>query len=254
MRLFFMLALVFSGMQAWAQESPQVPTAQTPTTTTTSGCDWGDCINGYGKKTYDNGDYIGFWQDGKKSGYGSYYWYESKGQYIGEWTDDKMHGYGVYIGDNKDNLKGQYRNGKMNGLGVTVISSQWDQGVFTDGTLTNRYPYYSNNTETGCTIGDCNNGYGRYNYSNGDYYIGFFKNRHMHQGSYYFSSGAKYSGEWNSNDQMHGMGRYWASDDSYYGGYWSNGKFNGRGYYDNKATGKKEVGVWTNGQLTRSMY
>lgn len=50
------------------------------------------------------------------------------------------------------------------------------------------------------------------------------------------------------------MGRYWAADGSYYGGYWANGKFDGRGYYDNKANGKKEVGLWRNGVLTQSMY
>ncbi|MDC7997491.1 hypothetical protein [Gilvibacter sediminis] len=262
MRLLLALALVFGTMQAWAQEIPQKP--QNPNkpkempakknTVVSSDCDWGDCVNGYGKKTYDNGDYIGFWRNGKKEGYGSYYWFETKGQYIGEWTDDNMHGYGVYIGENKDNLKGQYRNGSMNGIGVTVRNNEWEQGIFTNGSLTERYPYYSNNKNKGCSIGDCNNGYGRWDYDNGDNYIGFFENGNLKQGSYNFSSGAKYSGEFNSNNQMHGMGRYWASDGSYYGGYWANGKFNGRGYYDNKATGKKEVGVWNNGVLSKSMY
>lgn len=273
MRTLLIIALMIGGLQSWAQEIPQrpkkttpnttTPTTQIPTTqkpnkntvvTTTKDCDWGDCKNGYGKKTYSNGDYIGFWSNGLKEGYGSYYWTKSKGQYIGSWESDKMSGYGVYISDDNDNLRGQYRDGKMNGIGVTVRDNKWEQGIFKDGNISQHFNYYSNNKTSGCTIGDCQNGYGKWVYSNGDNYIGFFNNGNLKQGTYTFTNGAKYSGEFNSSNQMHGMGRYWASDKSYYGGEWRNGKFHGRGYYDNKATGKKEVGVWTNGTLTQSMY
>lgn len=256
MRATLLIIALMIGAVGLAQQTPQIPKAQTPvstTSTSTSNCDWGDCDNGYGKKTYDNGDYIGFWKGGLKHGYGSYYWTASEGQYIGRWTDDKMAGYGVYISKDNDNLRGQYRDGKMNGLGVTVRDNKWTQGIFTNGDLTTKYNYYDNNKTTGCTIGDCQNGYGRWEYSNGDNYIGFFKNGHLQQGSYNFSNGAKYSGEFNSSDQMHGMGRYWAKDGAYYGGEWAYGKFNGLGYYQ-KADGSKEVGVWSNGSLTKSMY
>lgn len=240
----------------WAQQTPQKPTAPAQTTTTSSavGCDWGDCQNGYGKYTFNNGDYIGFWKNGLKHGYGSYYWTETKGQYIGRWQDDTMNGYGVYIGENGDNLRGQYKDGKMNGIGVTVRDDKWDQGIFANGDLSNRYSYASNNKSSGCTIGDCQNGYGRWEYDNGDFYIGFFNNGNLKQGTYTFENGAKYSGEFNSANQMHGMGRYWATDQSYYGGEWANGKFHGLGYYDNKASGKKEIGIWSNSTLTKSMY
>ncbi len=269
MRSLLIIVVLTFGMQSWAQQTPQrpkkttpkttVPTTQTPKkntpkNTATNTCDWGDCQDGYGKMTYSNGDYVGFWKDGLKAGYGSYYWTETKGQYIGNWQKDNMSGYGVYIGDNKDNLRGQYRDGLMNGIGVTVRDDTWEQGIFKDGSLSKTYNYYSNNVTTGCTAGDCENGYGKWEYSNGDNYIGFFVNGNLKQGTYTFSSGSKYSGEFNGNNQMHGMGRYWATDGSYYGGDWENGKFHGRGYYDNKASGKKEIGIWRSGSLTQSLY
>tara|TARA_B100000508_G_scaffold116350_1_gene95713 strand:- start:19 stop:1407 length:1389 start_codon:yes stop_codon:yes gene_type:complete len=218
---------------------------------TSSNCVQGDCQNGWGKMEYEGGHYDGFWKNGKKDGYGLYKW-EGYGKYIGSWENDNMNGYGVYIADNNDNIIGHYENGELNGLGITVSGDDWDQGMFRNGNIATHYDFFSTGNDTGCTAGDCENKYGRFKWSNGDSFTGFFKNGKMHMGTYTFSSGDKYSGMFNSNNQFHGMGRFFFSDGSYYGGEWSNGKYEGRGYYHDSSYSQK-IGEWSNGELVRKM-
>ncbi len=221
------------------------------TTTTEEGCVRGNCTNGWGKYQYDNAHYDGFWVNGKKHGYGLYKWYDI-GKYIGSWNNDVMEGYGVYIADNNDNVIGEYRNGKLNGLGITVYGDQWTQGIFSNGNNTTKYDFYTNNVETGCTAGDCQNKYGRYKWDNGDSFTGFFKNGSLLMGTYTFANGEKYSGMFNSSNQFHGMGRYFYKDDSYYGGEWSNGNMHGKGYYHDSNL-DQQIGMWDNNKLIKSL-
>lgn len=216
-------------------------------TSETIGCVKGNCNDGWGKYQYDNGHYDGFWKNGLKHGYGLYKW-PGTGKYIGSWNNDKMEGYGVYIADNKDNIIGNYKDGQLNGLGVTVTNNEWQQGWFSGGNLSQNYDFVSTGKSDGCTAGDCQNGYGRFKWSNGDQYTGFFKNGNLHQGSYTFSNGDKYSGMFNSSNQFHGTGRFFFKSGAYYGGNWTNGKYDGRGYYHDEDL-KQQIGVWSNGQL-----
>jgi len=61
-------------------------------------CD-GDCKNGYGSYSYDNGGrYEGQWKDGRASGEGTFYYVE--GRYEGQYKYGEQHGYGtIYYGD-----------------------------------------------------------------------------------------------------------------------------------------------------------
>jgi len=219
--------------------------------TAESGCVRGNCTNGWGKFQYENAHYDGFWENGKKHGYGLYKWYDI-GKYIGSWNNDTMDGYGVYIADNNDNVIGQYRNGKLNGLGITVYGKEWTQGIFSDGTASTTYDFYTNNVETGCTAGDCQNTYGRWKWDNGDSFTGFFKNGSLYLGTYTFANGEKYSGMFNSSNQFHGMGRYFYKDESYYGGEWSNGNMHGKGYYHNSDL-EQQIGMWDNNTLVKDL-
>ena len=216
-----------------------------------SGCVDGDCNNGWGKYQYDNGYYDGFWKNGKKEGYGLYKW-DGIGKYIGSWKNDNMNGYGVYMAENDDNIVGEYQNGQLNGLGYTVTGENWEQGVFSNGNLSTHHDFYTNNVDTGCTAGDCQNKYGRYKWSNGDSFTGFFKNGKMYMGTYTFSNGDKYSGMCNSSNQFDGMGRFFFVDGAYYGGEWSNGTYHGRGYFHNKDY-EQQIGEWSNGSLIKSL-
>ena len=216
------------------------------------GCVRGDCQNGWGKYEYgEDGHYDGFWKNGKRNGYGLYKWKDGS-KYIGNWLNDSMYDYGVYLAENGDNIIGIYKDGQLNGLGVTLIDDKYEQGIYSNGNLVTKHNFYSNDVTTGCTAGDCQNKYGRFKYSNGDVFTGFFKNGNLHMGTYTFAGGGKYTGMFNSDNQFHGMGRYFFTDDAYYGGQWRNGKYHGLGYFHDKDL-KQQIGEWSNGSLVRSM-
>ena len=219
--------------------------------TVATGCVKGDCQNGWGKYQYDNGYYDGFWVDGMKNGYGLYRW-NNTGDYIGNWVNDQMEGYGVYTADNDDTIKGIFRNGQLNGVGVTKTGEEWQQGIFKDGNISTAYDFYNTGSDTGCAAGDCQNKYGRYKWSNGDTFTGFFQNGNMYIGTYMFANGEKYSGVFNNNNQYHGTGRFWFVNGTYYGGNWQNGKYSGKGYYSEKDANPK-IGQWKDGKLIKSM-
>ncbi|QNJ96987.1 MORN repeat-containing protein [Constantimarinum furrinae] len=223
----------------------------TTTTAGTTGCVRGDCNNGWGKWQYEDAYYDGFWKNGKKEGYGLYKW-DGIGKYIGNWENDTMKGYGAYIADNDDNIIGEYRDGELNGLGYTVFGDTWSQGIYENGNLSTPFDYFRNSGDTGCTSGDCQNKYGYFKYSNGDHFVGFFKNGEKYLGTYTFADGNKYSGMFNSSGQYHGTGRFFFADGSYYGGEWKNGKQHGKGYFHDKDINQK-IGIWENGVLITPM-
>ena len=93
----------------------------------------------------------------------------------------------------------------------------------------------------GCIEGDCNNGYGTATYTNGDKYVGEWKDRALYgQGTFTWASGSKYIGEY-KNNKRHGQGTYiYANGDKYVGGY-KDGKRHGLGTFT-WADGAKYVG------------
>ncbi len=220
-------------------------------TTTGEGCVSGNCKDGWGKYQYNGGYYDGFWVNGKKDGYGLYKWVGT-GKYIGSWKKDQMQGYGVYIADNEDNIAGWYANGQLNGVGYTVTGNVWEQGIYTNGNLTTSYSFVATGNDSGCTAGDCENKYGRFNWDNGDSFTGFWKNGSMYLGTYTFASGDKYSGTFNKENQFDGFGRYFYEDGGYYGGEWLNGTYEGKGYYHDKEF-KKQIGMWKNRALVKNL-
>jgi len=231
---------------------PNNPSNNNTTSTVTDSDCTGNCEDGWGKYIYDNGYYQGFWKNGLKVGYGLYYWDESGGSYLGTWTNDKMIGYGVYIAGNDDNIIGEFNGGVLDGLGLTVTGEDWEYGVFTDGVLTNKHNFYSNDVSTGCTTGNCNDGYGRYKWDNGDEFTGFFKNGKLHMGSYSFGSGGRYTGKFDTSGYFTGIGRYFYADGSYYGGEWYKSARNGRGYFHD-ADKVQQIGEWRDGTLIKSL-
>lgn len=249
--------LAFLGLFMFCHVNAQnVPKPKTPgTKTTTAGspyCEKGDCQNGWGKKVYDYGYYEGFFRNGDRHGYGLFDWTES-GDYIGFWNNDKMHGYGCYLGTEKD-LIGQYVNGSLHGFGHTkeIKTNKWVYGKFNTYLVDEEYTFYDNKITTGCIAGDCQSKYGRYKWSNGDKFTGFFQNGKMFMGTYTFASGDKYEGMFNSNNQFDGQGRFFFKDGGYYGGEWYNGERSGKGYYHDKNYAR-QIGEWSNGNLVRSM-
>ncbi len=106
--------------------------------------------------------------------------------------------------------------------------------------------------QDGCTTGDCKNGKGRYIYSNGDKYIGEFKNGLPDgRGVYHYKNGDIYNGLW-LKSKRHGYGTFkWANGDTYIGEY-ENHKKNGEGTYV-FANGTEQKGIWKEGKLKRKL-
>ena len=182
--------------------------------------------HGPGYETYANGYYLGFYNNGKREGFGNFGWNDTKDLYRGMWRDNLRDGYGYILdGDNHLKSAGVYRNSK-----ITV-----NEGM----------DYINNKKSTNCT-GNCLDGYGAYSWSNGDKYNGFFRNgRRTDFGTYSYPDGGVYHGQF-SNGSRHGQGSYlWANGDFYIGG-WSNGKRHGKGIYYYK-NGSVKHGTWSEG-------
>ena len=82
--------------------------------------------------------------------------------------------------------------------------------------------------------------------TNGDYYIGEFKDSKMHgKGTYYFKDGGKYTGEY-FNDKKNGQGTYCFDNGYKYIGEFKEDHLNGQGtlYTPNRTIVKS--GKWNN--------
>jgi uncharacterized protein (TIGR02145 family) len=100
-----------------------------------------------------------------------------------------------------------------------------------------------------CIEGDCNNGFGRYNYPNGDKYDGEFKDgKCQGQGKITWTDGSFYDGSFILNKTW-GYGKYvWANGNVYEGNHLNNLK---HGYGKLKYfSGELREGNWVAGQFT----
>lgn len=92
--------------------------------------------------------------------------------------------------------------------------------------------------------------YGTYYFSTGDYYTGDFKDDYRQgTGTAYYANGDIYIGDWN-NDAMFGEGIYYyggMDTGEYYDGQWNDNMMNGKGTYVT-ASGQKITGTWQNNQ------
>lgn len=99
--------------------------------------------------------------------------------------------------------------------------------------------------QLGCISGDCQNGQGRYNYSNSSvwWYEGEWENGQRNgQGTYTFYNGDKYVGEW-KNQERNGLGTETFANGGKYEGEWKGDKKNGQGTYT-FPSGAKYIGEW----------
>jgi len=86
-------------------------------------CIKGNCVNGLGTITYDNGDqYVGEWKDDKYHGQGTYTHgpnTKSAGdQYVGEFKNDKRHGQATYTHANGNQYVGEWKADMKHGQGT----------------------------------------------------------------------------------------------------------------------------------------
>ena len=92
---------------------------------------------------------------------------------------------------------------------------------------------------------DC---FGTYAWSDGDKYVGEWKNGKQHgQGTYTWASGDKYVGEYKDGKE-HGQGTYTWADGNKYVGEWKDEKFHGQGTFT-LSDGTVYKGIWKKGEL-----
>ena len=104
-----------------------------------------------------------------------------------------------------------------------------------------------------CVEGDCENGKGTMTWTDGDKYVGEYKDGKTHgQGTYTWANGNKYVGEF-KDDKRHGQGTYtWANGDKYVGEY-KDDKRLGQGTYT-WANGDKYVGEFKDNREVGGWY
>jgi len=99
-----------------------------------------------------------------------------------------------------------------------------------------------------CIKGNCQNGYGKFQYRSGAVYQGNFKNGQIHgQGALFFSNGDKYIGQW-ENRYREGKGKLTYHNGDVYQGNFVRNEFNGHGVIE-FANGDEYDGNFVDGQF-----
>jgi hypothetical protein len=166
-----------------------------------------------------------------KDGFGVYY-FSNGDVYRGNWVNDQRTGYGEYFWTNGNLYKGNFLNGLWHGEGTTIFSNgDVEVAIFENGKLINQLSYlYSNQKTGGCVIGNCQNGFGKYIYTNGVYEGNFINGKWEGKGIHIAPNGDKYEGEF-LNSKRNGYGVFvWAKGTKYEGN-WIDGKVEGQGTY-----------------------
>ncbi len=149
-------------------KTPTIPAAQD------GKCISGNCENGYGSKKIGDFTYIGFFENGKPDGPGTL----SKKNYllISTWKNGINTGYGIYTDRGLGNLaQGYFENLLLNGRAFRRLNEKFQYGKFSAGEIVlPEYKTIRTGLTSGCTLGDCEQQYGKYQFKNGSDYTVFF--------------------------------------------------------------------------------
>ncbi len=195
----------------------------------------GKCISG----NCTNGKGTAIWSDGSK--------------YTGEFIEGEKRGQGIMINADGSKYVGEFFGGQYYGKGtLTEKDGTVKTGLFSLGD-------YDGN----CKKGDCENGYGEFDYADGTSYKGEWKDGHYNGNGTYKGNESKdndpeedyddgmhhiyynnstYIGQW-KDGQKDGEGLYTGSGGDTYDGQWKNDKKNGKGTME-WTDGYKYIGDW----------
>ena len=100
MKILILIATLLASSSSWGE------------------CISGDCVNGIGTFTWDNGQkYVGEWKDSKWHGQGTFT-YSKGGTYIGEFKNNHQHGQGTRIYPGVGKYVGEWKESNRIGQGT----------------------------------------------------------------------------------------------------------------------------------------
>lgn len=186
--------------------------------------------NGFAELTLSSGNsYTGNFYNGLRNGYGIYHFKESGDIYYGHWKDNIQHGYGYFVNEGETVQAGIYSEGKL---------------------VTNLLTDFSNGKSNGNCLGNCINGYGSITYDQGDVYEGFFKKGQPYKaGTYMWTKGNSYMGDWDDLGKINNSGQFFTSSFVYKGDFTHNGFITGLGVKLDKKTNVITYGKFKEGNL-----
>ncbi|MBP7377201.1 MAG: hypothetical protein KA956_12065 [Pyrinomonadaceae bacterium] len=189
-----------------AKYDDAVPTAK-PIASTTTKCLSGNCLNGFGKYLFANGNtYEGYFVNGRGSGKGKVINTDGS-SYVGDFVNGKMEGRGIFLSANGNTYDGMWVNNVRSGQAAQTVKKSGEVYV-------------------GQFANDKRNGKGKVTYTNGDTYDGdWVNNLREGQATYTFKNGSYYIGGF-VNDKQHGTGKQFNKLAGItIEGIWTDGKF-----------------------------
>lgn len=169
-----------------------------------AGCQEGNCLNGYGKFLFANGNrYVGEFNDGKPHGNGILYC-SNGNKYLGNWDQSWRQGKGKFIFQEGHEYTGFFKRNNFHGKGIMKYAN----GDHYEGDWSNNLP----------------NGLGVYVFNKGGRYEGgFMDGRFNGEGKMLYADGSKYEGMW-SRSKKHGQGVFTGLDGRTLQSEWVNGR------------------------------
>ncbi|MBP7473676.1 MAG: hypothetical protein KBF83_07720 [Pyrinomonadaceae bacterium] len=149
--------------------------AQTPST---SKCLSGNCLNGFGKYLFANGNtYEGNFVNGRGNGKGKVVNTDGS-SYVGDFVNGKMEGRGIFLSANGNTYNGLWANNVRSGLGKETIqkSGEFYNGQFAHDKRNGKgiVKYQNGDIYDGDWVNGLREGQATYTFKNGSYYIGGF--------------------------------------------------------------------------------
>lgn len=179
--------------------------------------------NGYGRLEFDNGAmYAGEWVNGKLNGQGKSI-LTNGDTYFGEFKDGKYDGYGTVVLHSGLTYVGEFKDNLYNGLGTYSGLSADYKGEFINGEIKYGTLTITDAIYTGEFDNYVPNGSGTMVFKFGEY-SGDFEDGYMKKGTFIWTNGDKYIGEFKDN-LFNGYGTYIKADGTFKTGQWLNDEF-----------------------------
>ena len=174
---------------------------------------------------------------------------------MGNFIRNKLDGEGEHYRKDNSIYKGEFKNGKYDGLGKEIFidddnskNNSVFEGFFQDGEKKYGKFEWSNGCKyQGNFFKNVFHGKGKYNWNEHKYYDGNWDKGEINgKGKFVYDDGSFYEGEFIKGKKF-GKGKYVWNENKYYDGDWKNDKENGYGiyYYNEKIT----EGYWIDGKI-----